>query len=65
MLIMCQVFSRDNGSNKTEQVSAPYSKEDFMLNLTMTQYSCLNPAVYIISRVVLWVYKGEMELKCF
>lgn len=47
MLIMCQVFSRDNGSNKTEQVSAPYSKEDFMLNLTMTQYSCLNPAVYI------------------
>ena len=55
---------RHNEANKIQQVSAPYSKDDFILNLTMTQYSCLNPAVYTIRRVVLWEYKCVCVCVC-
>ena len=55
---------RHNEANKIQQVSAPYSKDDFILNLTMTQYSCLNPAVYTIRRVVLWEYKCVCMCVC-
>ena len=55
---------RNNEANKIQQVSAPYSKDDFILNLTMTQYSCLNLAVCTIRRVILWEYKCVCVCVC-
>lgn len=54
----------DNGANKTDQVSTPYSKGDSSLNLTLTQYSCLSPALSTTKRTIPWACKGETELKC-
>lgn len=70
LCIDCLLYDRyflnfeDNGANKTDQVPAPYSKGDSSLNLTLTQYSCLNPALSTTKRAIPWACKGEMELKC-